>query len=452
MSFYILSPLPTTSGGLGTTVKPTAGQVPIGNADGTYTPGTVGAGTVTSVTGSGNIASSGGTTPNITFTGTLPVANGGTNLSSFTANGIVYATSTSALTTGTGLTFDGNGSLISGIGGSGNNNSFLRLNGSDAANYGSYIAFQRNSTNKWLIGVDSVVNGGTSDDLTIYGASAIRFYATIAEQMRLTSTGLGIGTSSPAQKLSIQGATFVGASFNGQAIGDVSAERIRIGYKNGTPDTGLVPAQIIADTSLLQFASRDTAAGAITFATGSGIPERMRLDSSGNFGIGTSSPATRLNVTGGSLATSGNGILAAGGLTAGRLVSDGVNATINPIHTYFDDRAYEISAGSTSGFVAGVVVAARSFTGTGGEGVSFWTRNTERARIDGSGNVGIGTTANASAILDAQSTTKGVRMPNMTTTQKNAISSPAAGLMVFDTTLAKLCVYSGSAWQTITSV
>ena len=71
---------------------------------------------------------------------------------------------------------------------------------------------------------------------------------------------------------------------------------------------------------------------------------------------------------------------------------------------------------------------------------------------DASGNVGVGTTANASAILDAQSTTKGVRFPNMTTTQKNAVSSPAAGLVVFDTTLAKLCVYSGSAWQTITSV
>jgi hypothetical protein len=54
--------------------------------------------------------------------------------------------------------------------------------------------------------------------------------------------------------------------------------------------------------------------------------------------------------------------------------------------------------------------------------------------------------------LDAQSTTKGVRMPNMTTTQKNAIASPAAGLMVFDTTLSKLAVYSGTAWQTITSV
>jgi hypothetical protein len=68
-------------------------------------------------------------------------------------------------------------------------------------------------------------------------------------------------------------------------------------------------------------------------------------------------------------------------------------------------------------------------------------------------NVGVGTSSpSASAILDAQSTTKGVRMPNMTTTQKNAIASPAAGLMVFDTTLAKLSVYSGVAWQTITSI
>jgi hypothetical protein len=68
------------------------------------------------------------------------------------------------------------------------------------------------------------------------------------------------------------------------------------------------------------------------------------------------------------------------------------------------------------------------------------------------GNLGLNTTPSASAILDAQSTTKGVRMPNMTTTQKNAISSPAAGLIIFDTTLAKLCVYSGAAWQTITSL
>ena len=40
-------------------------------------------------------------------TGTLPTANGGTNLTSFTANGVVYASSTSALATGSVLLFDG---------------------------------------------------------------------------------------------------------------------------------------------------------------------------------------------------------------------------------------------------------------------------------------------------------------------------------------------------------
>ena len=42
--------------------------------------------------------------------------------------------------------------------------------------------------------------------------------------------------------------------------------------------------------------------------------------------------------------------------------------------------------------------------------------------------------------------------PNVTTTQKNAIVNPRAGYLVFDISLSKLCVYSGTAWQTVTSV
>jgi len=38
-----------------------------------------------------------------------------------------------------------------------------------------------------------------------------------------------------------------------------------------------------------------------------------------------------------------------------------------------------------------------------------------------------------------------------TTTEKNALT-PSEGWVIFDTTLNKLCVYSGSAWETITSV
>jgi hypothetical protein len=68
------------------------------------------------------------------------------------------------------------------------------------------------------------------------------------------------------------------------------------------------------------------------------------------------------------------------------------------------------------------------------------------------GNLIIGSSSvNASAILQADSTTKGFLPPRMTTTQKNAIATPAAGLVVYDTTLNKLCVYT-TAWETITSL
>jgi hypothetical protein len=69
-----------------------------------------------------------------------------------------------------------------------------------------------------------------------------------------------------------------------------------------------------------------------------------------------------------------------------------------------------------------------------------------------SGQIGIGTeTPTATALVEMISTTQGLKVPIMTTTQKNAIAN-TAGLIVFDSTLAKLCINSGSGWQTITSV
>lgn len=63
--------------------------------------------------------------------------------------------------------------------------------------------------------------------------------------------------------------------------------------------------------------------------------------------------------------------------------------------------------------------------------------------------VGVNTAApNANAILDLTSTSKAFMPPRMTTAQKNAIPSPAAGMVVYDTTLNAVCVYT-SAWQTL---
>jgi hypothetical protein len=62
-----------------------------------------------------------------------------------------------------------------------------------------------------------------------------------------------------------------------------------------------------------------------------------------------------------------------------------------------------------------------------------------------------GTGINASCILQADSTTKGFLPPRMTTTQRDAITSPASGLMIYNTTTAKLNVFT-TAWETITSL
>jgi hypothetical protein len=64
------------------------------------------------------------------------------------------------------------------------------------------------------------------------------------------------------------------------------------------------------------------------------------------------------------------------------------------------------------------------------------------------GNVGIGTASlNASAKLQVDSTTQGFLPPRMTSTQRLAISSPAAGLIVFDTTTLKSYTYDGTTWN-----
>jgi hypothetical protein len=70
----------------------------------------------------------------------------------------------------------------------------------------------------------------------------------------------------------------------------------------------------------------------------------------------------------------------------------------------------------------------------------------ERMTIKNDGGIGIGvSTPSTTALLDLTSTTRGFLPPRLTTVQKNAIVSPAFGLVVYDTTLNNLCVYNG-AW------
>ena len=63
-------------------------------------------------------------------------------------------------------------------------------------------------------------------------------------------------------------------------------------------------------------------------------------------------------------------------------------------------------------------------------------------------NVGIGASSpDSTAKLQVDSTTQGFLPPRMTTTERDAITNPAAGLMVYNTTTNKAQCYNGTAWQ-----
>jgi len=82
---------------------------------------------------------------------------------------------------------------------------------------------------------------------------------------------------------------------------------------------------------------------------------------------------------------------------------------------------------------------------------SWSSQTTTYMTMFASGALAMGNaTENTKAILDLTSTTKGFLPPRMTTVQRDAITSPTAGLMIYNTTTNKLNVYT-TAWEAVTS-
>jgi hypothetical protein len=63
--------------------------------------------------------------------------------------------------------------------------------------------------------------------------------------------------------------------------------------------------------------------------------------------------------------------------------------------------------------------------------------------------MGIGGTPDTNAILDLQSTSKAFAPPRMTTVQRDAISAPFAGMVIYNTTTNVLNFYNGSVWAAV---
>jgi hypothetical protein len=259
-------------------------------------------------------------------TGTLPTANGGTNLTSFTSGGVVFASSSSVLATGSTLQFNGTGLAI----GTTSADERLRINGDTNAT--SRVRLYNQGTELGAVGSQlGYLGSGSANNLLMYGVANtivgsdgfVAFTAGGAsEQMRLTSTGLGIGTTTMGRKLNVAGPTAAGIQF--QPTGTSGRN-----YSIFATDSG---ASVV---------------GALAFFDDTASAYRMVIDSAGNVGIGTTSPSTFACLGVARAITTGSVSVSAG-------FSDAVFNTLRITHASgslglnFDDTNLIFQSGGTS--------------------------------------------------------------------------------------------------------
>ena len=194
-------------------------------------------------------------------------------------------------------------------------------------------------------------------------------------------------------------------------------------YKIFTASNGFIYNGTAGDIAILN----DVASGRIKFSAGASTTAQMTIFNTGNVGINTTTDAGYKLDVNGTARVQGN-FSALTSTSNGIVLTTGVS-----IEFWQAVKRAEIYREANNGFsfACGGVFSAHIVT----EGALFG--GTSRTDL------------NASAQLQANSTTKGFLPPRMTTTQKNAIASPATGLMVYDTTLNLMALYNGTTWTTL---
>ena len=241
-----------------------------------------------------------------------------------------------------------------------------------------------------------------------------------SEKMRIISTGnVGIGTSNPTSKLHVDGTSY----FSGLTsfAGDISLVTGADQYmyydgalhitKNGTGDA------LYIDSSLDVYQLKGFAAPKYTLGS--------YID--GDSGFYPPYLVFQRRGTNGNRRTPNT-------ISAGTLLWDGLN-TSNAYASFAEIRV-ETGINSKDGPPSSMIFS-----------TSPGTSNTyaEAMRIDGLGRVGIGTASpNAATILDLTSTARGFLPPRMTTTQRDAISGPPAGLMIYNSTVDAIQYFRAS--------
>lgn len=217
-----------------------------------------------------------------------------------------------------------------------------------------------------------------------HSGNSMRLHTNAVERIRIDSSGnLGLGSSSPL--LNFQVVDYGG--FSGNANQLLLNNNTYYDSGNKATKTGFsTRIDLTNQDGSIRFLNTSTSSSANAAIT---LNERLRIDSSGRVGIGTSSPLNQLHIVGGSATTNtgatvlvdDNAALAAdiGGSIAFR-ATDGTD-----VRTYGLIRGGKLNSGS-GGFDGYLAFETRA---------NGQANTTERLRIDNSGNVGIGTSSPA---------------------------------------------------------
>ena len=261
--------------------------------------------------------------------------------------------------------------------------------------YGGYVKFENtvhairldlksssHTANIYMDGTGGVVSGGG----LIFNAPTARthFMESGTSKMSIISGNVGIGTTSPSEKLEVSGNIKVDKGAAAGRTAYLSDDGLYIGRESALG--GGYPSSVIADSSNSNFLDINARSKINLKLNTSTV---LTANDSGNVGIGTTAPTTKLHVNG-------------------------------DIRIQGENELY--------------------FGGTGS--VPNW-----EITASGSDLIVNDTGTNVGSVLFNND--EGVALPRLTTTEINAISLPAQGLMAYNTTLNTICFYNGSSWQKV---